>query len=406
MSRPAVSGRHAAPPPQRSRRLGRARTARPLAVVALAVATVAIGHGFGRLSYPFLLPAMVADVVGSYARAGLLGTANLGGYLLGLLVMIRLSGRVPLADFLVTGLLGVSAGLGLLAVAPSYPLLVVGMLLAGGFNGALWVPASALAASAVPPAHRGLASGALGVGSGLAIVVAGALSRSLEGWRSVWAVEAGFGAVVLVVVLLLLPRTPLPPSTGARGPGLGALRALPGWAPLVTTYAAFALGYVIFTNYLVASLRDAGFSASAASAAYSVLGVTSIVGGLLAGRLSDQLGRRRVLLSAHVLMAVCSGAVLLGNHLVAVVAAGVFGLFSTGLPAVVAAYVADHLAPAAVAAAFGVVTIAFGITQTVAPSVGGLLRDLTGGFVWTFLLGVAAHVVGAVSAALLPRRGD
>jgi predicted MFS family arabinose efflux permease len=379
------------------------RAARPLVVVALAAATVAIGHGFGRLSYPFLLPAMVDDVVGTYGRAGLLGTANLGGYLLGLLVMIRYSSRVRLADFLAIGLAGVVAGLALLAVAPSYPVLLLAMLLAGGFNGAVWVPASAVAAAAVAPRHRGLAAGALGVGSGLAIVLAGALSRGLDSWRTVWAVQAALGVVVLVVVLWRLPRTPLegPPRTGL---GLSALRDLPGWAPLVVTYAAFALGYVLFTNYLVAALRDgAGFSPGAAAGAYSVLGLTSIAGGLLVGRLSDVLGRRRVLLTAHLLMALSSLVVLYGSHPVALLCAALFGIFSTGLPASVAAYVADHLEPAGVAAAFGVVTIAFGITQTVAPSIGGLLADATGGFRWTYLVAAAAHVAGGIAAWLLPR---
>lgn len=374
-------------------------------VVALAVATVAVGHGFGRLSYPFVLPAMVDDVVGTYGRAGLLGTANLGAYLVGLLVMIRCSGRVPLADFLKVGLLGVVGGLALMSVAPDYLVLVLAMVLAGGFNGAIWVPASALAASAVSERHRGLASGALGVGSGLAIVLAGALSRGGGSWRTVWAVEAALGAVVLAVVVLRLPRVAVdaPVRTGL---GLGALRHLPGWAPLVITYAGFALGYVLFTNYLVAALRDgAGFTPAAAAATYSVLGFTSILGGLLVGRLSDMIGRRRVLLAAHMLMAVCSAAVLVGSRPVAVLAAGVFGLFSTGLPAVVAAYVADHLEAASVAAAFGVVTIAFGVTQTVAPTLGGFLADATGGFGWTFLVAAAAHALGAVSAAVLPRTG-
>ncbi len=370
---------------------------------------MAIGHGFGRMSYPFLLPAMVADVVGTYGRAGLLATANLGAYLVGLLVMIRLSGRVRLADLIAVGLLGVTGGLALMSVAPNYPTLVVAMMLAGGFNGALWVPASALAASAVSQRHRGLASGALGVGTGGAIVLVGGLSRSIDSWRTVWAVEAALGALVLGVVLLRLPRVAVAGNVRS-GLGLAALRHLPGWAPLMVTYATFAFGYVLFTNYLVAALRDgAGFSQQAAAGAYSALGLTSVVGGLLVGRLSDMIGRPRVLIAAHVLMAVCAAAVLFGSHLLALVSAAAFGVFSTGLPATVAAYVADHLEAVDVAAAFGVVTIAFGVTQTVAPFLGGFLADVTGGFRLTFLLAAGAHLVGATAAGFLPggrpRRG-
>lgn len=389
----------------------RRRASRPLAVVALAASCTAIGHGFGRLSYPFVLPAMVDDLVGTYSRAGLLGMANVGAYLVGLLVMIRLSGRVGLVGFLRVGLAGVTTGLALMAVAPSYAVLCVAMVLTGAFNAAIWVPASALVASAVSERHRGLASGALGAGYGVAIVFSGQLTRGVAEvggpgtWRPVWAVQAVLAAVVLAAVLLLLPA-----EAGSRrvvaGLGTHALKLLPGSGALVVAYAGFALGYVVYTSYLVAALEDgAGFSAGHAANAYSVLGLTGIVGGLLVGRLSDVFGRRRVLLGAHVLMAVCAVAVLLGAEPWVTISAAVFGVFASGLPAAVAAYVADHLEPIDVARAFGVVTLAFGVVQTVGPPLGGFLVDLTGGFTATFLLAAGAHAVGAVAAALLPTPG-
>ncbi len=63
-----------------------------------------------------------------------------------------------------------------MAVAPSYAVLCLAMVMTGGFNAAIWVPASARVASAVSERHRGLASGALGMGYGLAIVFAGQLA--------------------------------------------------------------------------------------------------------------------------------------------------------------------------------------------------------------------------------------
>lgn len=381
---------------------------RALLVVALAASAVAVGHGFGRLSYPFLLPAMVDGVVGTYARAGLLGMANLGCYLVGVLVVIALSGRTSLAGFLRVGLLGVTAGLACLALAPSYPVLLVGMALVGGFNAAVWVPATALVASATTT-HRGLASGALGVGYGGAVVTAGALTRAVQGqlgpgaWRPVWAALAVLSVVVLVAVVVALRPVPLAPR-GTAGPNRSALRRLPGAGPLVVTYACFALGYVVYASYLVAALRDdAGFPPGDAAAVYAVTGLTTVAGGLLAGRLSDRVGRRRVLAGGHALMALSALAVLLGAQPWVGLSAAVFGLFSSGLPAVVAAYVADHLEPAGVAAAFGVVTIAFGVTQTLGPPAGGWLADSTGAFTATFALAAAAHAVGCAAAVLLPR---
>lgn len=383
---------------------------RALVVVLLAACATAIGHGFGRLSYPFVLPAMVDDLVGNYSRAGLLGMANVGAYLVGLLVMIKLSGRVGLVDFLRVGVAGVTAGLALMAVAPSYAVLCLAMVMTGAFNAAIWVPASALVASAVSERHRGLASGALGMGYGLAIVFAGQITRgvaAVEGagaWRPVWAIEAALGFVVLVVVLMRLPRVTVDRRVVA-GIGIGTLRRLPGWGPLVVTYASFAMGYVVYTSYLVAAAQDeAGFSPGHAANIYSLLGLTGIVGGLLVGRMSDLVGRRTVLLAAHLLMAACALTVLVGLEPWVSISAGVFGIFASGLPAAVAAYVADHLEPAGVAAAFGVVTLAFGVAQTIGPPLGGFLADATDGFTWTFLLAAVAHGIGAASAVMLPRK--
>ena len=379
-------------------------------VIGLAMASVAIGHGFGRMSYALVLPAMTRDLVGTYGRAGWLSTANLIAYLLGLLVMIGLSRRVALAHFLQVGLLGTTAGLALLALAPNYPALAVGMVMTGGFNAAIWVPATALVASAVPEHRRGLAVGALGAGFGLAIALAGQVivrgvhaAAGEASWRPVWAVEAVLGAAVVVAVMVGLRPRPVE----RRGPGglrLSALTALPGAAAIIVTYAAFALGLVLYTNYLVEALHvDAGFSSGHASTVYSLVGLANIGGGLLVGRLSDRLGRRTVLIAAQALLATCSAAVLLGREPWVSASAVVTGMLVSGLPAVVGAYVADHLEPDSVASAFGVVTIAFGVTQAVGPPVGGWAADRTGSFTVTFLLAVAAFAVGAVAAWILPR---
>jgi MFS family permease len=382
---------------------------RPLVVVGLAAAAVAVGHGFGRLTYPFVLPAMVDDIVGSYSRAGLLGLANLASYLLGVLVVIWLSPRVALAWFVRIGLLGVTAGLAVLAVAPSYAILVVGMAMTGGFNAAIWVPSSALITAAVPARHRGLAAGALGMGFGIGLVLAGQLTRLVQAgdedaWRPVWAITSGVGFVVLVAFALGLRGETVTRPSGP--PALSSVRRLPGAVPLIVSYAAFGLGYVVFSSYLVAALRDdAGLSAGHAAAVYSLTGLMSIVGGLLIGRVSDRLGRRNVIVGAHLLLCAGALAVLLGAEPWVALAAAVFGVFTSGLPAVLAAYIADHLDPVAVAGAFGIVTMFFGISQAIGPPLGGWLADVTGAFTVTFVLSATAHLVGAIAGAGLPADG-
>ena len=74
-------------------------------------------------------------------------------------------------------------------------------------------------------------------------------------------------------------------------------------------------------------------------------------------------------------------------------AAATFGLAAGGIPGVIAAYLADHLATRAFGVAFGAVTLAFGGGQVAGPQLGGWIAEATGSFTPTFLLssGIAAR---------------
>ena len=66
----------------RARVAGRSSPARgPRVLIPILVLAVGVAQGFGRFGYALLLPAVNADLVHSYAVAGLLGTLNLTAYL-------------------------------------------------------------------------------------------------------------------------------------------------------------------------------------------------------------------------------------------------------------------------------------------------------------------------------------
>ncbi|MFQ5516778.1 MAG: YbfB/YjiJ family MFS transporter [Acidimicrobiia bacterium] len=75
-----------------------------------------VAVGFGRFTYGLLLPAMTTGVVGSYGRAGLLGTVNLGAYLVGMLAIGTLTGRVYPERLLAAGIMGSVLGMAGLSV--------------------------------------------------------------------------------------------------------------------------------------------------------------------------------------------------------------------------------------------------------------------------------------------------
>ena len=85
------------------------------------------------------------------------------------------------------------------------------------------------------------------------------------------------------------------------------------------------------------------------------------------------------------------------------ISAVLYGLPLTATGGLVVGYLGDHLHGSAIAAAFGAITLPFGLAQAVAPWLGGWVRDTTGSFTATFLVSAAALGVAAVSATLLPR---
>lgn len=381
---------------------------RPRSLVALIALASGVAQAFGRFTYALLLPAIDRDLLQSYALAGLIGTANVAAYLLGVIAVSALARRNAPAVMIRWGLTGTTTGLFLLWQAESSLALGIGLAVTGFAGAFIWVPAPGLAGSVVRPARRGAAIGLAGSGIGAGIVFASGLAAALHSsggdasWRTVYLVEAVLAAVALALCVVFL--RPGPHRDDAAPVRSGALRRVPDWFGLAGGYAAYGLAYSVYTTYLVVALEDdAGLSRGSASAVYTLVGVTLIVGGILLGPLSDRWGRGRSLVLGYLAMALSIAVVPLGTVPLAVLSALTFGLMMSGLPAVISAHLADSLTPREFAGAFGRCTLAFGIAQLCGPQLGGWLAETTGSFTPAFLLAAAAALAGAVLSVSVVR---
>lgn len=381
---------------------------RPRSIVVLVALASGVAQAFGRFSYAVLLPAIDRDLLDSYALAGLVGTANVGAYLLGTLAVSALARRAAPAALIRGGLVATSAGLLVLSQAGGAVGLAVGLTLTGIGGAFIWVPAPGLAGSVVRTSRRGAAIGLSGSGIGGGIVFASVLAAVLQtrggdgAWRTVYLVEAVLALAVLALCLVFLRLAPH--RDDAAPVRSGALRRVPGWLGLVGGYAAYGLAYSIYTSYLVTALEDdAGFSTGHAAAVYTLVGVALVGGGVLLGRMSDRWGRGRVLVAGYVGMAGSILLVPLGVEPAASLSAFAFGLTMSGLPSVIAATLADVLTPREFAGAFGRCTLAFGAAQLCGPPLGGALAEATGSFLLPFALAGAVALLGAALSVLVLR---
>jgi predicted MFS family arabinose efflux permease len=371
------------------------------AVLSLVLVTAAsmVAQGFGRFTYPVLLDAINDDLLDSYTRAGLLGTTSLVAYLLGTAAISVASTRFEPISLVKVGLTGSAAGLALATVAPGFALLAVAMFIAGLGGAAVWVPAPGIAATAVGPTRSGLAIGLVGSGIGLGIVVAGPLTNAVravvgdEGaWRPVYGIEAAVAVLVLVGLLTLVR---LPPTAGGAGAvSVAVLRTVPGWQWLVAGFCVFGLSYSLYFYFLVAQLQQQGWSPSASSTVFALVGVASAGGGVAFGRISDRVGRPRTMAVGFTLLAIAPLLSLQGHVVLVVTAAVAFGLAVAGTPTTIGAVVADTLEGRAFGAAFGTLTLLFGVSQLLGPPFAGVMAEASGSFTVPFVIASAVAALG------------
>ncbi|MEY2959862.1 MAG: hypothetical protein RLZZ01_2430 [Actinomycetota bacterium] len=380
-------------------------------VIAVVMASACVAQAFGRFTWGVVLPGARDDLLGgSNTLAGFFGTLNVTAYMLGTLAVSWLSSRLTLVGLVRVGLVISTTAIGVAAFAGSGPLLGAALFAMGIGGAVIWIPAPAIAARVLPAERRGMAVGMVGSGIGAGIVFAGQMASWLQGrdasgraWQTLYRIEFGVAVVVLVGSASVLRSLGDRPALAGGFGGFRALRTVRAWIPATLAYAAYGFSYILVLGFVVARLEDdAGLSTSGAAAAFSLIGVAAMFGGLTLGQLSDRIGRRPMLTAAFVLFSVCALLVLTGRQpWVAIAAIGV-GLVFSGAPALIIGHVVDHTDSSTYGPAFSATTLAFGIAQMVSPQIGGAIADVSGSFTWVFVLSAAVSAVGAVAASRLP----
>lgn len=393
---------------------------RIVTLMALAAA-VAVSQSFGRFTYSLLYTDLRDGFGLSNTAAGALGSLNLVAYVLGSLAVSITVGRTGLGGAARIGLVGAVAGLGLLAWSPSVAVAAAALALTGFAAAGVWIAAPGLAADLLGPERRGAAAGWLtgGVGAGMvaAAAIDAALSDSIAGQsgtsvplvavtldhpRSVYKIELLIGIAVVVTLLVIIRNG----GRGRRTAGLAGARAalakVPKVSSLLATYGMYAFTISTVLTFVVGHLDgyDGTLHSSDAALAFSFIGIGSVAGGPIFGRLADRLGRRRSITVGQ-LLAIVSIVTMTspptlhwGRPPLAFAAAFVFGTAFTGVIAAIAARMSDSLEGDEFGAAYGLATIVFGAGLAAGPQTGGVLADRFDSFGPAFGLAVAACIVG------------
>jgi MFS transporter, DHA1 family, inner membrane transport protein len=360
--------------------------------------------GTAELLVAGLLPQIAASVHVSLARTGQLVTAYALGVVIGGPVITVLTARVArkglvlvLIGLFVVGSL-ISAG------ATSYAVLVVSRVLAALSQATLFAVSLVVVTALVPSDRAGRAIATVVSGLTFATVLgvpAGAMVGHAFGWRIPFLVTALIAAAGGVVLAVAMPRTPAP-TTGA-GSELRVLARRPVLLSIATTAVGFA-GVGTVLTYIVPLLTQVtGFPSGVVSALLLAYGVGSLLGNLVAGRLTD-ISPSATVRIVFLGLTVVLGALPLaaGWRPAAAVAVLAFGLLATATVAPLQGLLLRHAADAPTLSV-AVNVSGFNLANAVGAALGGALVA-AGALRWNGLAGAVLALIGlGLSYFVAPR---
>ena len=403
-------------------------------VIYMGLLTTIAAHGFGRMSYTIILPAMKDGLEFNYTQLGLLGTGNFIGYLTMAIIGGFLAAHFGTRIVITAALILMGITMILTGLAQSFGFAFFMRLLTGLGNGASYVPAMALGSAWFVMKKRGFATGIVSAGIGVGTLISGLLVPPIlsvfgaSGWRFSWYILGGAVLLISGIVYQFVRSNPEEkglrqvgaeqndaarpaPSDAEKAPApkwadtfKGVLKVSSVWY-LGLVYFFYGLSYIIYMVFFAAYLvKEMGFSQEWAGGLWALVGGLSIFCGIIWGKISDLLGRSRgaalaylVLGLSYIIYALIK--VKFGFYLSAVF----FGLTAWSIPTIMAAAAGDFVGPRLAPAGLGFITLFFGIGQALGPALGGYLADISGSFTLPFLMAGAISLTGMVLSFYLKK---
>ncbi len=239
-----------------------------------------------------VLPAVSGELGVSLSAAGQLATAFALAYAVGAPLLATVTARWDRRTVLLAALVVAAVGNGLSALATTYPVLIIGRIIAA-LGAAAYTPAATLVATALlPPAQRARAVALVFGGLTLALAIgvpAGDLLGSSIGYAGVFAAVAVVSALVAVAVPFCLPRIAPPPAVPLRERFAVAAdrRVLTVLAMTVIGVLSAMVVFIYVTPLLNAT---AGIHGATIALLLLVYGVGAMVGNTWGGRAADRFG--------------------------------------------------------------------------------------------------------------------
>lgn len=304
-----------------------------------------------------------------------------------------LADRIGRKQVLVPGYLVHAIGALLSGMSQSYPFLLGARMLTGFSQGTYFSTQYAISTEAVPPGRRTVASAVTMSGSAIGIGL-GTLTASLMVFRFglSWRVPFITFGVLTAVLTLVLARLIKPASQVKAAANTSRTRFRPN-GTLIRLFLVGALtmyGFYVIVTWLPYYLQmSRGIEGGFAGAVSTLMPLATVPGAILVGLLADRSGKRQQLMT--VLVPVAALALVL-----VVISPSAVGLYLalllygfTGklvIDPLLIALVSEQTEAGAYGQVFALLNFAGTVSMVLAPTITGVIVDLTGSFHSGFLL--------------------
>lgn len=383
-------------------------------IVAAGFVLLLAAMGFGRFTYPMLLPSMQDSLGQTYGPMGVLGTTNLIGYLAGALGSGVLATRYGARIVVTASMILVGLGMIAMGVVTSYWVALVIMLLAGMGTGGVFAPIAGLGRAWTPPNLGGFTMGFLSTGASLGTIIAAffiplLLTAQVEdGWRRAWVYMGATALALTALGAVTLKQKPQALGSGGKAgaaPSQTLAQVFRSRTIVGICVAYFLFGfYQVYVTFFIAYLRRGlDLPTEVVGNIWLVWAILGFPFLALWGLLSDRIGRKQALAICMLPLVVSVILPIFSQDIPFLYLSVVLYGATYGAPMQIILAAAADAAPVSLAAAtVGLVTAVFGLGQAVSPAIAGYLTDLTGSFYPGFALSAVFMASSLATFFLLP----
>jgi len=370
-----------------------------------------------RMVFSSCLPLIMEEFNLSHTLAGLLFTAYFYLYMAMQFPAGLLGDKFGRKRVLSTGTLLWSIIALVTSLARSFYELFLYRALLGLTQGTYFGNDRSIVASYTPKDRRGLGQGVsltgMGIGMALGMIVGGYVAEGF-GWRMAIATLALPSFIAFFLILTIVKEVKGERRTMSMEKSYReAVKSRTLWT-LYVIHALIMYPYWVIGTWAPKVFLEIGVKELGIASVYSsLLGISAIPGLIILGRLSDWfekvgIGRLSLIALAFApltLSMFLTGYVIetLAFAVIAPVLIFVDGMFIWGLFATLYSFVADITPAKVYASIFGLLNAIGFISSLIAPSLTGVIRDVTGSFAWGFYVGGLIALAGTLLTLALKK---